>query len=69
MKKLIISLLALAALSTASFATYRDITTPEGSVDAKQDSGVVIMDEAFAVPNAAYGNAGDELELGGSNRN
>jgi hypothetical protein len=30
---------------------------------------VVIMDDAFAVPNAAYGNAGDDLELGGSNRN
>jgi hypothetical protein len=69
MKKLIISSLALAALSTASFATYRDITTPEGSVDEKQNTGAVIMDDAFAVPNAAYGEAGDELELGGSNRN
>lgn len=68
MKKLVISLLALAALSTASFATFRDITTPRGSIDA-QNTGAVIMDEAFAVPNAANGNAGDELELGGSNRN
>jgi hypothetical protein len=70
MKKLAISLVALAAMSTASFATYRDITTPEGSVDEKQkNTGVIITDDAFAVPNAAYDKAGDELELGGSNRN
>jgi hypothetical protein len=68
MKKLIISLLALAALSTASFATFRDITTPKGSVDTMQNSREVIVDGA-AVPNAAYGTAGDELELGGGNRN
>ena len=69
MKKLTISLLALAALSTASFATYRDITTPRGSVDTVQNTGAVITDDAFAVPNAAYDRAGDDLELGGSNRN
>jgi hypothetical protein len=68
MKKLIISLLALAAMSTASFATFRDITTPKGAVDTMQNSQEVIVDGA-AVPNAAFGNAGDELELGGSNRN
>jgi hypothetical protein len=68
MKKLIISLLALGALSTASFATFRDITTPKGAVDTMQNSQAVIVDDA-AVPNAAYGNAGDDLELGGSNRN
>ena len=68
MKKLTISLFALAALSTASFATYRDITTPRGSVDTMQNTSAVTTD-AFAVPNAANGNAGDDLELGGSNRN
>jgi hypothetical protein len=68
MKKLAISLLALVALSTASFATFRDITTPKGAVDTNQSSQAVIVDGA-AVPNAAYGEAGDELELGGSNRN
>ena len=67
MKKLIISLLALGALSTASFATFRDITTPKGAVDTNQNTQEIIVDGA-AVPNAAYGNAGDELELGGSNR-
>jgi hypothetical protein len=60
--------LALAAMSTASFATFRDITTPRGSVDAAQNSEAMTAD-AFAIPNAANGNAGDDLELGGSNRN
>lgn len=68
MKKFTISLLALAAMSTASFATYRDITTPRGSIDTMQNSQVVTTD-AFAIPNAANGNAGDDLGLGGSNRN
>ena len=67
MKKLIISLLALAALSTASFATFRDVTTPRGSVDTIDNSEMLTTD-AFAIPNAANGNAGDDLELGGSNR-
>jgi len=68
MKKLIISLLALAALSTAASATFRDITTPKGSVDTLQNSEAMTTD-AFVIPNAANGNAGDDLELGGSNRN
>jgi hypothetical protein len=68
MKKLIISLLALAAMSTASFATYRDITTPRGAVDTMQNSEAVTTD-AFVIPDAADGNAGDDLDLGGSNRN
>ena len=68
MKKLAISILALAALSTASFASFRDITTPRGSVDIMQKSQAVTTD-AFAIPNAANGNAGDDLGLGGSNRN
>ena len=65
MKKFAISLLALAALSTASFASYRDITTDRGAVDSKQ-SATVSDTNAMAVP--ANGNAGDDLGLGGSNR-
>jgi len=68
MKKIIISLMALAALSTASFASFRDITTPRGSVDTMQNSEAMTTD-AFAIPNASNGNAGDDLGLGGSNRN
>jgi hypothetical protein len=68
MKKLIISLLALAAMSTASLATYRDISTPRGAVDTMQNSEAVTRD-VFVIPDAADGNAGDPLDLGGSNRN
>jgi hypothetical protein len=68
MKKFTISLLALAALSTASFASYRDITTDRGAVDTKQNAPFVTTD-AFAIPNMANGNASNDLELGGSNRN
>ena len=68
MKKLVISVLALAAISTASFASFRDITTPQGAVDTAQNSGAMSTD-AFVIPNAANGNAGDDLGLGGSNRN
>lgn len=68
MKKFTISLLALAALSTAAFASFRDITTERGAVDEMQNSQAVTTD-AFAIPNASNGNAGDDLGLGGSNRN
>lgn len=68
MKKFTISLIALAALSTASFASYRDITTERGAVDTKQNAQSVTTD-AFAIPNMSNGNAGDDLELGGGNRN
>lgn len=68
MKKFTISLITLAVLSTASFASYRDITTERGAVDTKQNAQSVTTD-AFAIPNASNGNAGDGLELGGSNRN
>ena len=37
MKKIAISLLALAALSTASFASKRDITTPYGAQDTHRN--------------------------------
>jgi hypothetical protein len=67
MKKLAISLLALAALSTTAFATFRDITTDRGAVDEMQNSQAVTTN-AFSIPNA-NGNAGDDLGLGGSNRN
>ena len=68
MKKLMISLMALAALSTASFASFRDTTTPMGAIDTAQNSEAMTSN-AFAIPNASNGNAGDDLELGGSNRN
>lgn len=65
MKKIAISLIALAALSTASFASNRDVTTPTGSVDTHQAT-TVSESNALAVPassNSAYGS-----DLGGSNR-
>lgn len=68
MKKIAISLLALAALSTASLASLRDITTERGAVDEMQNSQAVTTN-AFAIPNASNGSAGDDLGLGGSNRN
>jgi hypothetical protein len=36
MKKFAISLLALAAVSTAALASNRDVTTPYGAQDTKQ---------------------------------
>jgi len=73
MKKIAISLLALAALSTASFASYRDITTPRGAVDDKGSTGAVTTTDALVIPsydgNAVNnGKAGDDLGLGGANR-
>jgi hypothetical protein len=71
MKKIAISLLALAALSTASLASYRDITTPRGAVD-DQGAGAVTTTDALVIPydgNAVdNGNAGDDVGLGGANR-
>lgn len=69
MKKFAISLLALAAVSTAALASNRDVTTPYGAQDTKQ-VGVVVDSNAFAVPagSISIGNAGDDLGLGGSNR-
>jgi len=68
MKKFAISLIAFAALSTASFASNREVTTPYGSVGTIRDSQAVTTD-AFAVPSWSNGKAGDDLGLGGSNRN
>jgi predicted outer membrane protein len=69
MKKFAISLLALAAVSTAALASNRDVTTPYGAQDTKQ-VGVAVDSNAFAVPagSISIGNAGDDLGLGGSNR-
>jgi hypothetical protein len=67
MKKIAISLLALAALSTASLASYRDITTPRGAVDTQQ-AATVSDSNALAIPATSNGKAGDDLGLGGSNR-
>jgi hypothetical protein len=67
MKKIAISLLALAALSTASFASYRDVTTPYGAQDTKQ-VGSVSQSNALAIPFASHGNSVFNSDLGGSNR-
>jgi len=67
MKKFAISLIALAAISTASFASNRDITTPYGAQDT-QKAGSVSTSNAFAVPVSSNGMSGDDMGLGGSNR-
>jgi hypothetical protein len=73
MKKIAISLLALAALSTASFASKRDITTPYGAQDT-HETGTVTSTDALIIPNydgngaSNGGGAGDDLGLGGANR-
>jgi hypothetical protein len=65
MKKIAISLIALAALSTASLASNRDVTTPTGAVDSHQAVSVSASN-ALAVP--AGSNGSNDVELGGSNR-
>jgi hypothetical protein len=67
MKKISISLLALAAISTASFASYRDVTTARGAVDTHQVA-TNSTSNALVIPVEANGKAGDDLGLGGSNR-
>jgi predicted outer membrane protein len=67
MKKFAISLLALAAVSTAALASNRDITTPYGAQDTRQVSAVTTSN-ALVIPVEASGKAGDDLGLGGSNR-
>ena len=65
MKKFAISLLALAAVSTAALASNRDVTTPNGAVDTHQAVSVSASN-ALAVP--AGSNIVNDSELGGSNR-
>ena len=67
MKKFAISLIALAAISTASFASNRDVTTPYGAQDT-QKAGSVSTSNAIAVPVTSNGMSGDDMGLGGSNR-
>jgi hypothetical protein len=56
MKKIAISLIALAALSTASFASYRDVTTPYGAQGEKRAATTVTSTEALAIPNVSGGS-------------
>ena len=65
MKKIAISLLALAAVSTAALASNRDVTSPTGAVDTHQAVSVSASN-ALAVP--AGSNNASNLEIGGSNR-
>ena len=67
MKKFAISLLALAAVSTASFASIRDVTTSYGAQDTQQ-AGSVSASNALAILAATNGTSGDDMGLGGSNR-
>ena len=67
MKKFAISLIALAAVSTASFASIRDVTTQYGAQDTQQ-AGSVSTSNALAIPGATNGTSGDDMGLGGSNR-
>ncbi len=66
MKKIAISLIALAALSTASLASYRDNIVYIGP-DAKQISSESTGTNAMVVIKKS--TSGDDMELGGSNRN
>lgn len=65
MKKIAISLIALAALSTASYASYRDDVVYVGP-DAKQVSAE--STDANAMVVIKKNTSGDDMELGGSNR-
>jgi hypothetical protein len=67
MKKFTISLIALAAISTASFASNRDVTTPYGARDTQQAGSVSTL-HALAIPAKSSSKAGDDMGLGGSNR-
>jgi hypothetical protein len=64
MKKIAISLIALAALSTASFASYRDNVIYVGK-DAKQVSSESTATKAIVVIKKKTRN---NWELGGANR-
>jgi hypothetical protein len=55
MKKIALSLIALAAVSTASLASNRDVTTPYGAQDPHQ-AATVSAQNALAIPAASNGN-------------
>jgi hypothetical protein len=65
MKKIAISLIALAALSTASFASYRDDVVYVGP-DKNQMSNDSTSAKAMVVIKKSA--SGDNWDLGGSNR-
>jgi hypothetical protein len=65
MKKIAISLIALATLSTASYASYRDDVVYVGP-DATQMSEK--STDANAMVIIKKSTSGDDMELGGSNR-
>ena len=65
MKKIAISLIALAAVSTVALASNRDVTTPNGAVDTHQ---AVSVSESNALAVPAGSNSAYDSELGGSNR-
>jgi hypothetical protein len=65
MKKIAISLIALAALSTASFASYRDDVVYVGP-DKNQMSNESTGANAMVVIKKSA--SGDNWDLGGSNR-
>ena len=65
MKKIAISLIALATLSTASFASYRDDVVYVGK-DTRQMSDKSTDANAMVVIKKS--TSGDDMELGGSNR-
>lgn len=65
MKKIAISLIALAALSTASFASYRDNVIYVGK-DTNQMSNESTGANAMVVIKKSA--SGDNWDLGGSNR-
>ena len=67
MKKIAISLIALAAVSTASFSSIRDVTTSYGAQDTQQ-AGSVSASNALAILAATNSTSGDDMGLGGSNR-
>ncbi len=65
MKKIAISLIALAALSTASFASYRDNVIYVGKVTNQMSNGSTGANAIVVIKTSAND---DNWELGGSNR-
>ena len=65
MKKIAISLIALAALSTASFASYRDNVVYVGKDTNQMSNGSTNANAMVVIKKST---SGDDMELGGSNR-